>query len=220
MKWPRLSRLSVPPSLTPMDLHTTLTSPFGLMVRILILEKGLTDRITVIPAKTRTIDSPYYQINPSGRVPYLILDDGTGMEESQLICAYLDHLDGAPRFDHPAGPEGWESRRLESLARSMLDGISVWSRELKRAPDEQSPTIIAHEIARAKRMVETWEHHVTHPVMTGDFNMAQLTLAVTLNIEHRMDGFTFRGTHPNLTAWSGRLAARPSLRELLPHLGG
>ena len=203
-----------------MELHTTPTSPFGFMARIIILEKSLQDRITVIPAKTRTIDSPYYQVNPSGRVPYLILDDGMGLEESQLICAYLDHLDGHPRFDHPAGPDGWESRRLESLARSMLDGISVWSRELKRATDEQSPTIIAHEIARMKRMVETWEENVSHPLMNGDFNMAQLTLTVTLNIEHRMEGFEFRGTHPILTAWANRLAERPSLKELLLDLAG
>ena len=201
-----------------MELHTTLTSPFGLMARIMILEKGLQDRISVLAAKTRAIDSPYYQVNPSGRVPYLILDDGTGFEESQVICAYLDNLDGHPRFDHPVGPNGWKSRRLESLARSMLDGISVWSRELVRAPNERSPTIIAHEIARAKRMTETWEENVRNPLMNGDFNMAQMTLAITLNIENHLDEFKFRGTHPTLTAWANRMAERPSLKELLPHL--
>ena len=201
-----------------MELHTTHTSPFGLMARIMILEKGLQDRISVLTAKTRAIDSPYYQVNPSGRVPYLILEDGTGFEESQVICAYLDHLDGHPRFDHPVGPNGWKSRRLESLARSMLDGISVWSRELVRAPNERSPTIIAHEIARAKRMTDAWEKNVKNPLMNGDFNMAQMTLAVTLNIENDLDEFKFRGTHPTLTAWANRVAERPSLKELLPHL--
>ena len=203
-----------------MELHTTHTSPFGLMARIMILEKGLQDQISVLAAKTRAIDSPYYQVNPSGRVPYLILDDGTGFEESQVICAYLDHLDGHPQFDHPLGPNGWKSRRLESLARSMLDGISVWSRELVRAPNERSSTIIAHEIARAKRMTETWEENVRNPLMNGDFNMAQMTLAVTLNIENHLDEFEFRGTHPTLTAWADRMAERPSLKELLPHLAG
>ena len=58
-----------------------------------MLEKGLLDRVEIIPAKTRVADSPYYRINPSGRVPYLVRDDGIGMEESALICAYLDRLD-------------------------------------------------------------------------------------------------------------------------------
>ena len=54
----------------------------------------------IIEAKTRTVGSPYYQINPSGRVPYLVDDAGSGIEDSQPICAYLDGLDGRPRFHH------------------------------------------------------------------------------------------------------------------------
>jgi len=203
-----------------MELHTTLTSPFGKMARIVILEKGLSDRVSVIEAKTRTIDSPYYKINPSGRVPYLLLDDASGLEESQLICAYLDHLVGPPMLDHPGGAVGWESRRLESLARSMLDGVSVWSRELYRPENERSPTIIAHEMARARRMIDNWETEITNPLMSGDLNMAQLTLAVTLQIEPGLEGFDFRATHANLNAWAARLSTRPSFQKIIPQLAG
>lgn len=203
-----------------MKLHTTPTSPFGRITRIVILEKGLADRVPVIEAKTRVVGSAYYNINPSGRVPYLILDNGIGLEESQLICTYLDCIDGQPRFDHPAGRDGWESRRLEALARSMLDGVSVWSRELSRARNDQSPTIIAHENARTQRMVDVWETEIQQPLMNGQLNMAQITLATTLNIEHRIDGFDFRGSHPHLTAWAEKMASRPSFRETLPNLTG
>ncbi|MFZ1152066.1 MAG: glutathione S-transferase N-terminal domain-containing protein [Xanthobacteraceae bacterium] len=77
-----------------MKLYVTFTSPYARLARILVLEKALEDRVDIIEAKTRVAGSPYYQINPSGRVPYLINDDGVGMEDSQLICAYLDSLDG------------------------------------------------------------------------------------------------------------------------------
>ena len=66
-----------------------------------MLEKGLENRVEIIIAQTRLADSPYYGINPSGRVPYLIRDDGVGLEESAVICAWLDHLDGKPAFDLP-----------------------------------------------------------------------------------------------------------------------
>ena len=52
----------------------------------------------LVPAQVREPDSPYYRINPSGRVPWLLRDDGTGLEESALICAWLDALDGRPAF--------------------------------------------------------------------------------------------------------------------------
>ena len=90
-----------------MKLYVTFTSPYARLARILVIEKTLEDRVEIIAAKTRTADSPYYRINPSGRVPYLIDDSGVGMEDSQLICAYLDHLDGKPRFHHPKRQVDW-----------------------------------------------------------------------------------------------------------------
>ena len=88
----------VPPK---MKLYVTFTSPYARLTRIMVIEKTLEDRVEIIAAKTRIPDILYYQINPSGRVPYLIDDSGVGMEDSQLICAYLDHLDGKPRFHDP-----------------------------------------------------------------------------------------------------------------------
>src|SRR6266480_1256820 len=119
-----------------MKLSITAGSPYARMARIVVIEKGFENRITVEMAATRLANSPYYRINPSGRVPYLVRDDGVGMEESAVICAYLDHLDGTPAFDPPPGEQGWEARRLEALARSMVDGLAVWSREMTRPQNE------------------------------------------------------------------------------------
>ena len=75
-----------------MKLYCTPGSPYARMARIVVIEKELARRVEVVFARTRKTDSPYYRINPSGRVPYLVRDDGVGMEESGLICAYLDQL--------------------------------------------------------------------------------------------------------------------------------
>jgi glutathione S-transferase len=102
-----------------MKLYVTYTSPYARLARIVAMEKALEDRVEIIEAKTRTLDSPYYQINPSGRVPYLVDDAGCGMEDSQLICAYLDSLDGKPRFHRPRSEPDWAYLRLEFMARSV-----------------------------------------------------------------------------------------------------
>src|ERR1700691_4416974 len=115
-----------------MKLYVTLRSPYARLARILVLEKGLENRVEMIQAKTRTSGSPYYQINPSGRVPYLVDDTGVGMEDSQLICAYLDDVGGRPRFHNPSRAPDWAYLRLEFAARSMCDGIAVWGREMVR----------------------------------------------------------------------------------------
>ena len=140
-----------------MKLYVTFTSPYARLARILVLEKALEDRVEIIAAKTRVTNSPYYQINPSGRVPYLIDDSGVGMEDSQLICAYLDNLDGKPRFHDPRRQTDWAYQRLEFAARNMCEGICVWVREMARPAGERSPTVLAHELARAQRMADVFE---------------------------------------------------------------
>ncbi|MDP1674510.1 MAG: glutathione S-transferase N-terminal domain-containing protein [Burkholderiales bacterium] len=199
-----------------MKLYITPASPYARIVRIVILEKGLGSRIEIIPAQTRLANSPYYRINPSGRVPYLIRDDGVAMEESALICAWLDHLDGRPVFDLPHGDESWEPRRLQALATSITDGIAVWSREIARAPAERSPTLLQHEAERSRRMAALWEIEIEHQWMNGALNMAQITLACGLGLEARNPDLQWRPDHPKLSAWFDRLSARPSFAATAP----
>jgi glutathione S-transferase len=199
-----------------MKLYITPGSPYARMARIVVLEKGLESRVEIIAAQTRLADSPYYKINPSGRVPYLVCDDDVGLEESVVICAYLDHLDGNPVFDLPAGEQGWEARRLEAMARSMLDGLAVWGREIIRPQNEQSPTVLRHEADRSKRMADLWEREIEHPLMRGALNLAQITLACALGFEARLPDFHWRPGHPKLCDWFGPIAARPSIAATAP----
>jgi glutathione S-transferase len=186
------------------------------MARIMVLEKGLTDRVEILLAPTRQADSPYYAIAPSGRVPYLIRDDGSALEESSLICAWLDQVDGRPQFDTQPAAAGWEARRLEAMARSLMDGVAVWLRELTRPAHERSPGLIAHETARAERICDAWEREIAHPWMHAPLNMAQITLACALGIDVRNPDFRWRSGRPALTAWFTRIAARPSLAATAP----
>jgi glutathione S-transferase len=199
-----------------LKLYITPGSPYARMARIVVLEKGLQHRVEVITAKTRVVGSPYYAINPSGRVPYLVTEDGTGLEESALICDYLDRLDGKPAFALPADGNALEARRLEALARSMLDGLSVWGREIVRPKNEQSPGIIRHETERAMRMVGVWEGEIDHPLMRGALNIIHLTLACGLGLDARNPDFRWRPGHPKLSAWYDRIAARPSFAATAP----
>ena len=199
-----------------MKLYVTPGSPYARIARIVILEKGLEGRVEIIAARTRLADSPYYRVNPSGRVPYLVRDDGVGLEESALICDYLDRLDGKPLFALPAGDKVWEARRLEALARSMVDGLAVWSRELARPQDERSPTTIRHEQQRGERMTDLWEAQIGHPWMRGSLNLAQITLACGLGLEARNRDFRWRPGRPQLASWYDQLAARPSFAATAP----
>jgi len=199
-----------------MKLYITDASPYARIARVVVLEKRLQSRVEIVLAKTRVADSPYYRVNPSGRVPYLVRDDGVGLEDSALICEYLDHLDGKPAFDLPGGEQRWEARRLEALARSMTDGIAVWYRELRRPENERSPTIVQHEADRAARFADLWEREVAHPLMSGPLNLPQITLVCAFGLELRLPSFRSRARHPRLSDWLDRMVKHPSLAATAP----
>jgi hypothetical protein len=52
-----------------MKLYITAGSPYARITRIVIIEKGLEDRVDIVPAQTRIADSPYYRITRRGAYP-------------------------------------------------------------------------------------------------------------------------------------------------------
>jgi len=199
-----------------MKLYITYGSPYARLARIVVIEKALEDRVEIIAAKTRTPGSPYYQINPSGRVPYLVDDGGVGMEDSQLICAYLDALDGNPRFHTAARASDWTYLRLEFAARNMCDGIAVWGREMVRPENERSPTTLAHEAARAQRTADFFEERVADPPLQGSPGMAHLILAIAVEMARKRGLGDLTAGRPRLTRWMGAISDLPSMRGTAP----
>jgi glutathione S-transferase len=199
-----------------MKLYVTYGSPYARLARIIVIEKGLEDRVEIIEAKTRTPGSPYYQINPSGRVPYLVDETGVGMEDSQLVCAYLDRLDGTPRFHEPARLSDWGYLRLEFAARNLCDGIAVWAREMRRPENERSPTTLAHEAARAQRVADFFEERVTDPPMQASPGMAHLILAVAVEMARKRGLADLAAGRPRLASFMRSISDLPSMRRTAP----
>ena len=123
---------------------------------------------------------------------------------------------GAPAFAPPPGDDGCEARRLEGLARSLLDGLAVWGRELSRPEDERSPIILSHERTRSRRLTELWQRQIDHPWLRGPLNMAQITFVCALQLETRNPQYHWRPGRPALSRWLDRIAGQPSLAATAP----
>jgi glutathione S-transferase len=145
-------------------------------------------------------------------VPYLVDDAGVGMEDSQIICAYLDALDGSPWLRHALEDSDWAYRRFEATARSLCDGISVWVREMSRPENERSPRVLAHEVGRSQRMADLFEARANDPLMSGLPSMAQLILAVSLEAAAKRGPGDLTVGRPALAAWLRRLLDLPAMR--------
>jgi len=202
-----------------MKLYVTPTSPYARLAMIVRLEKRLAERVELVWTRTRNPDDPMLAVNPSGRVPFLLLDDGTVYEDTDVIIPFLDSLVLPRRFDPPGGELYWPFRRLQATARSMLDGISVWAREIIRPDNEQSPGIIEHERRRAGRLADCFENIIGNPPLTGDLNTIQLFLFCALDAERRLPALDWRTGHPGLVEWHGRMFDSPVFRDSQPSQG-
>ena len=99
-----------------MKLYQTYLSPFPTRVRLLIYAKRL-DVEFVEPRGFHSDPAPkgdYLDLNPIGRIPALVLDDGRVLPESEVICEYLEQAFPEPSL-HPDGP--WERARMRLLSR-------------------------------------------------------------------------------------------------------
>jgi len=199
-----------------MQLFITEFSPYVRMTRVLLREKGLQDQVKEVIAHTRKKDSPYYQVNISGRVPYLLESNGAEVQGSRLILEYLDQLDANPILESAGKNNYWEYARLEESALVVMDGVSVWSRELKRPVSDRSQVVIDHENTRAARMVAKWEKEIENSIMSGPLNYPQLTLACALCMDQWNPYFEWRSKNPKLEAWLNPFEMRPSFAATAP----
>jgi glutathione S-transferase len=194
----------------PVILHYVPGSPYARMIRIAWRERGIAG-ITEHETTLRDPASDLLPHNPVGRVPTLVLADGTALTETLLILTHLDRLHQGPRLI-PETPQG-----LAELGQvfGLLDGIAVWNRELRRPPHERSPGVIALEETRANRTATRLEAAPpTHPT-------ARLALACALGYcERRHTAWPWRQGRPALSAWFDGAAATPLFQATLPPISG
>jgi glutathione S-transferase len=153
-----------------MKLHWSPRSPFVRKVMIFAHETGLVDRLecvrTVVAMTTANVD--LLTDNLLSKIPTLILDDGTVLYDSAVICEYLDSLHGGSKLFPPDGPARWTALRRQALGDGFLDLLILWRYERQRAQPLQSVidafSANHHDIAGAgglivcKRPVRDWPH--------------------------------------------------------------
>jgi len=99
-----------------MKLYQTYASPFPTRVRLALYVKGIEVEIIEPPGfhSSGEAKGDYLRLNPIGRVPTLVLDDGRALPESEVICEYLE--DAFP--DPPMLPrDPWGRAQVRLIAR-------------------------------------------------------------------------------------------------------
>jgi glutathione S-transferase len=200
-------------------LRTSLGSPFGRKARIAVSVLGLDGKIKVEPASTQDDNDPLVQQNPLGKVPVLILDDGSTLFDSPVLLEYLDVLAGGGRIVPKDSKARFDALRLEALADGILDaGILIVYESRYRPPEMAVKGWLDRQFGKIARALTALE--AAPPSLDSPPNVGQITLACALGyLDFRFKG-EWRKGHPRLVAWLDNFSARvPSFAATVPPPG-
>ena len=189
------------------------------MVRMFMAEKGLdVPKVEVDLRGGENRKGPFLAVNPAGQCPALELDDGTVLAEITAICEYVDEL----KKDTPSLiGDTPEERALTRMWTRRIDlnivepaangfrfseGLKMFQERIRCIPQA------ADELKATARDKLKWLDGLmgSKPFITGDkLTMADILLFAFLDFS-RTVGQPLDPACKNLTAWYGRMKARPS----------
>ena len=200
-----------------MRLLGTDTSPYTRKVRLVLAEKAIHCTYVVEPPREPGSEVP--RVNPLGRVPTLLLDDGTAVFDSPVICEYLDSLNDGPVLIPRSDPGArMRVRRWEALADGIMDSAVVVRIESLRPADQRDPgTLALHGGAITRALANAAGQLARRTWCEGDsLTLADLALvSALLYLDLRQPERDWRALHPELVAWSTMMCARASVRATL-----
>ncbi len=193
------------------------TSPYVRKARLVLLEKNIPHTYVVDPPSDP--NSEAYRVNPLGRIPALVLDNGTCVFDSPVIAEYADTLNDTPvlipRNDALAR---MRVKRWEALADGIMDSAIVVRMERIRPTEKQEPAnidlhnrAITHTLAHIATELGQREWCEGNGITLGDLAL----LAALVYLDLRQPERDWRSAYPNLAAWFKRHSTRPSVQTSL-----
>ena len=190
-----------------MILRSSPPSPFGRKVNLAAAILGFSGEIKVEPADTNNPSDSLRRQNPLGKLPTLVLEDGSTLFDSRVILEYLDHRAGGGKII-PAEPAArFPALRLQALADGMTDAqILVLYEGRWREPEHHGQKWLDYQNDKIARGLNALE--ADPPGLDATPNVGQIALACFLGHRDLRFKGEWRPDHPKLVAWLDRFAQR------------
>ena len=195
------------------------TSPFGRKVRIALAEKKIECQIVEMsPAG----DNPVHAFNPLGKVPVLVLDDGTNLFDSRVIVEYIDSVSPVARLIPEPARQRILVRRWEAIADGVCDAAVLAGMEKRRPAAQQSAEWIARQQRKVREGVAEMARELEERAWCNGeaYSLADIATGCALGyLELRAPDFDWRAQFENLARHYDKLSKRPSFADTEPPRG-
>jgi glutathione S-transferase len=193
-------------------LHWSPRSPFVRKVMIAAHETGTVGRIETVRTKVAMVapNRALLPDNPLGKIPTLVLPDGSTLYDSVVICEYLDTLHDGPKLFPANGPARFVALTRHALGNGMLDALILWRNERERAAPMQ---VLLDAFALKTEATLAALERIAPDLAATPFGIGHIAIGCALSyLDFRFASLAWRDAHPALAAWHASFNARPSVQ--------
>jgi glutathione S-transferase len=196
-------------------LRATPTSPFGRKVRMAVDVLGLGDRMTVVPADPLNEKDTLRQQNPLGKMPCLVLADGSTIYDSGIIIEFLQEIASTDRLVPTRGLARFQALTLARLADGIMDASILVIYDSRFRPGEPpAERWLAHQRGKITRGLAAFEAAPPDPTKA---DIVSIGLSCALGYLDWRKQVDWRAGYPGLVAWLEQFAAHePAFERTRP----
>jgi glutathione S-transferase len=200
-----------------MELKYAPVSPYVRKVMVVAHEVGIAERLTLTPVKTLEEPEKIVPWNPLGKIPALVLDDGSVLYDSPVICEYLDTEFGGRRLLAASGERRWRTLTRVALVDGILDAAILTRMDRLRPAAQQSADWISRQLGKMLRGLDTLEHEAA--TFGSDLDLGLVAVGCALGyLPVRIPESVDPARWPRLAEWYAKALQRPSFAKTVPVL--
>jgi len=201
-----------------MKLFMSPTSPYARKCRIILRELDLGRLVQEVPVDLAD-RTELRKVNPLGKIPALVLDDGSVLLDSPVICEYLDDLGNGKFFPKPnvwGDTKGrWKALTLAALGDGLCDAAAARRQESLRPAQQQSPETLEKHLTAIALTLDALERLA--PKFSGYPTVGELAIGCALGyLDLRSPDLNWRRGRPQLAAWFEKFEKYPSVQATKP----
>jgi glutathione S-transferase len=199
-----------------MKLLAATASPYTRKVRIVLAEKKIECDLQMVDVAP--VDNPVNPHNPLGKIPTLILDDGTALYDSRVIVEYLDNVSPISRLIPDNNRDRSAVRRWEALADGVLDAGLLWRYESLRDKKEQSAAWQGKQLARMRRGMEQLAKEIGAFCHGERYSLADIAVGCCVGwLDFRKPGAVdWRAEYEPVSRHYDKMMERPAFADTVP----
>jgi len=205
-----------------MKLFGTPGSPYVRKARLALEEKHIAYEYVLASAELR--ETMVVPLNPLGKIPVLLADDGRAVYDSAVIVEYLDGLVVEPRLIPQAFDDRIEVKRWEALGDGIADATVLISHDYRKPEARrESPEWYEKQRQKIERGLAVMSKDLggREFCFGGSFTLADIAAGYALGyLDQALPELDWHKPYPALSRLAARLAARDSFRKTVPAPAG